>query len=146
MNTPTPTPAPRSRAELIASLSEEITPGRRVKPSQGYALIALGSVVAAVISVVLHRLWMGIFAGEASSYFWINFSRLLPLDTSSTAGPVAGSLVGAAWALIADPALRKRYSTASLKAAPSYTWEEEAQQLVALYSSLLSPGRGDEDG
>lgn len=49
-------------------------------------------------------------------------------------------------ALIADPALRKRYSTASLKAAPSYTWEEEAQQLVALYSSLLSPGRGDEDG
>ena len=49
-------------------------------------------------------------------------------------------------AFIADPALRKRYSAASLKAAPSYTWEEEAQQLVALYSSLLSPGRGDKDG
>lgn len=92
MNTPTPNPAPRSRAELIASLSEEITPVRRVKPSQGYALIALGSVVAAVISVVLHRLWIGIFAGEASSYFWIINGLLLVLGIASTAGLVAGSL------------------------------------------------------
>lgn len=105
MNTPTPTPAPRSRAELIASLSEEITPVRRVKPAQGYALIALGCVVAAVISIVVHRLWSGILDGEASSYFWIINGLLLVLGVASTVGLVAGALprVGArgnapAWA------------------------------------------------
>lgn len=46
-------------------------------------------------------------------------------------------------ALVADPELRRRYRACSLKAAPSYTWEREAEKLVALYSSLsLSPGRG----
>lgn len=92
MITPDPKSAHRSRAELIASLSEQITPVRRVRPAQGYALIALGSVVAAIMSVVLHRLWMGIFAGEASSYFWITNGLLLVLGVASTVGLVAGSL------------------------------------------------------
>ena len=45
-------------------------------------------------------------------------------------------------ALVADPALRKRYGGASLKAASSYTWEREAQKLVGLYSSLSLPAGG----
>jgi glycosyltransferase involved in cell wall biosynthesis len=44
--------------------------------------------------------------------------------------------------LVSDPELRKRYSAASLRSAPSYTWEKDAEKLVSLYSSLHLGARG----
>ena len=87
-----PDPRPTSRDALIAALTEDVTPVRRVHPAQGYAAIALACVVAAIASVGLHDFWSGLLTGEASGFFWITNGLLLVLGVASAVGLVAGAL------------------------------------------------------
>ena len=87
MNTPTP-----SRADLIASLTEDLTPVRQVKPGQGAALIGAATLLAGVISVAIFGFWTGIVSGVASGYFWITNGLLTVLGAASTAAIVASAL------------------------------------------------------
>ncbi|WP_108788794.1 NrsF family protein [Erythrobacter sp. Alg231-14] len=94
MNTP-PTNPPKdamSREDLIASLTEDLTPVKRVKPVEGVALIAFATVVALVASIAVYEWWGGLLTGEASGYFIITHGLLLVLGAASTAALVTGAM------------------------------------------------------
>lgn len=91
MNTP-PSQSPQSRADLIASLSEDITPVSRVKPQQGALAIGAATLVAGLISIAYFGFWTGMITGEASGYFWITNGLLTILGAASTAAVVASAL------------------------------------------------------
>lgn len=94
MKTPySPSPAPsRNRADLIASLSEDIAPVRRVKPEHGALAIGAATLIAGLISIAIFGFWTGMIAGEASGYFWITNGLLTVLGAASTAAVVATAL------------------------------------------------------
>jgi len=81
-----------SREDLIASLTEDLTPVRRVKPAEGIALIAFATIIALVASIAVYEWWDGILAGEASGYFIITHGLLLVLGAASTAALVSGAM------------------------------------------------------
>ncbi len=88
----TDTPQNTSRADLIASLTEDLTPVKRVKPAEGIALIAFATLVASVASIAVYEWWDGLLTGEASGYFIITHGLLLMLGAVSTAALVSGAL------------------------------------------------------
>ncbi len=81
-----------NREDLIASLTDDLAPVRRIKPGQGLSLIAFATIVAAVGSIAIFEWWDGIFQGEASGYFLITHGLLLVLGAASAAALVSGSL------------------------------------------------------
>ena len=91
MNAPS-SQSPQSRADLIASLSEDITPVSRVKPQQGALAIGAATLVAGLISIAYFGFWTGMITGEASGYFWITNGLLTILGAASTAAVVASAL------------------------------------------------------
>lgn len=95
-----------TRAELIAALTRDTTPVRRVRPGEGAALVALATLAAAIAMIAVYEFWSGILTGAASPYFWITNGLLLLLGAASTMALVTGALprVGArpnapVWAL-----------------------------------------------
>lgn len=79
-----------NREELIAALSEDLTPVKRVKPRDGAVLIGFAAVIAAVASIAVYEWWSGLLTGQASGYFLITHALLLVLGVASTAALVSG--------------------------------------------------------
>lgn len=82
---------PGSREDLIAALTEDLTPVRRVNPVEGGMLIGTATLIAFGLSVFFYQFWTGLVTGQASGYFWITHGLLMVLGVSSTAALVASS-------------------------------------------------------
>lgn len=80
-----------SRENLIAAMTEDLAPVRRVKTGEGMALIAAATAVATAGSIAIHKFWWGLLEGEASGYFLITHGLLLILGLASAAALVAGA-------------------------------------------------------
>ncbi len=78
-----------NREELIAALTEDLTPVKRVKPRDGALLIAFAAVIASVASIAVYEWWSGLLTGQASGYFLITHGLLLVLGIASTAAVVS---------------------------------------------------------
>ena len=81
-----------SREDLIAALTQELTPVERVRPAYGAALVAFAALVAGVGCIAIFEFWFGMLTGEASAFDWITNGLLLLLGASSTSALVAGAL------------------------------------------------------
>jgi len=81
-----------SREELIASMTEELTPVRRVNPRDGALLVGFATLVSGLLSISIFNFWTGMFLGEASAFFWITNLLLLLLGAASTTALVSGAL------------------------------------------------------
>jgi hypothetical protein len=83
---------PAARADLIAALSDELSPVRPVRPGDGAALIIAATLAAAIGASLLFSFWRGIVSGDASPFFWITNGLLLLTGAASTGALVAGAL------------------------------------------------------
>ncbi|MEE4288964.1 MAG: DUF1109 domain-containing protein [Erythrobacter sp.] len=83
---------PTSREELIAALTDGLTPIRRVRPAHGAALIAFATLLAGLAAVLVFGLWSGLLAGQVSAFFWITNGLLALLGAASTAALVSTAL------------------------------------------------------
>lgn len=81
-----------SREDLIASLTEGVTPVRRLRPQHGLLMVGFATLLAAAAAIFVHGFWMGVINGEASAYFWITNGLLLVVGVASSAALVAGAL------------------------------------------------------
>lgn len=81
-----------NREDLIAALTEDLTPVKRVDPRQGALLIGFAALVASAISIAVFEFWTGMINGQASGFFWITNGLLLGLGAASTAALVASAL------------------------------------------------------
>lgn len=81
-----------NREDLIAALTEDLTPVQRVKPAQGAWLIAFAALVAAVCCIVIFEFWTGMLTGQASAFYWITNGLLLLLGAATTSSLVTGAL------------------------------------------------------
>ncbi|TRD11753.1 DUF1109 domain-containing protein [Erythrobacter insulae] len=82
---------PQSREDLIASMTENLAPVRRVKPIEGVLLIAAATAIATIGSIAIHEFWWGLLHGEASGYFLITHGLLLIVGLASAAGIIASA-------------------------------------------------------
>lgn len=80
-----------SREELIAALTEDTTPVRPLRTTDGIALVAFSALVAAIASIAIFEWWDGLLTGEASGYFLITHGLLLLLGAASTSALVQGA-------------------------------------------------------
>lgn len=93
----------KTREDLIAALTEDITPVTPVRPQQGIALIAFASVAAMISCIVIFGFWTGMINGQASPYFWISNLLLAVVGASSatalvsTVSPRVGAQSTAPW-------------------------------------------------
>ena len=81
-----------SREDLIAALTEDVSPVKPVRPREGAALIVFASVAACIACIVIFGFWQGTINGEASPYFWISNGLLAFVGASSTTALVASAL------------------------------------------------------
>lgn len=91
-NTTSPDNLPSSREALIAALTDDLVPVRRVNAWEGALLIALATCVAAIGAIVIFEFWNGIVSGEASAIFWIVNGLLLLLGAASTSALASSAL------------------------------------------------------
>ncbi len=80
-----------NRDDLIAAMTEDLKPVRRVNRWQGLALIGFATLVASAASIARFDWWDGLLTGEASGYFLITHGLLLTLGIASTVALVASS-------------------------------------------------------
>ncbi len=81
-----------NRDALIAAMTEDLAPVKRVKPMEGALLIGFAAVVACLVSVSYFEWWNGLLTGEASGYFLITHGLLLVLGVASTISVVNSAL------------------------------------------------------
>lgn len=81
-----------NRADLIAALTDDIAPVKRVKPVEGIALIAFATLVAGAVCIWIFEFWTGMFTGEASGFYWITNLLLMVLGAAATTGLVNGAM------------------------------------------------------
>lgn len=81
-----------NRADLIAAMSDDLTPVARVKPSDGAFLIGFATFVAGLACIAIFEFWGGMFTGEASAFYWITNLLLLVLGAASTSALVSSAL------------------------------------------------------
>lgn len=81
-----------SREQLIASLTQDLTPVVRVRPVHGALLVGIATLIAGLGSIAWFGFWTGMVSGEASGYFWIVNGLLALLGSASTAAVVAAAL------------------------------------------------------
>lgn len=72
-----------NRSDLIAAMTEDLTPVKRVKAGEGLALIGFATVIAAIVAIAAFEWWDGLLTGEASGYFLITHGLLLTLGAAS---------------------------------------------------------------
>ena len=82
----------QNREDLIAALTEDLTPVKRIRPVEGLIMIGFATLIAAVASIAVHDWWDGLLTGEASGYFLITHGLLLVLGIASTAGVVTSAM------------------------------------------------------
>jgi hypothetical protein len=83
---------PPSREQLIAELTDGLTPVRRIRPALGGWLIACASILAALASIAIFGFWNDMLTGEASAFFWITNGLLAVLGAASAAALVSTAL------------------------------------------------------
>lgn len=83
---------PNNRENLIADLTADLTPVKRVNPREGLILIGAATLIAAIACIAIFEFWMGMFTGEASAFYWITNLLLLVLGMASASALVAGAL------------------------------------------------------
>lgn len=81
----------RTRAKLIAEMTEELKPVSPVRPLHGAALVGFATLIAGFVSIAYFGFWTGIVSGEASGYFWITNGLLAILGATSTTSLVASA-------------------------------------------------------
>ncbi len=81
-----------NREDLIAAMTEDLKPVKRVKPAEGIVLVAFATIVASVASIAYYDWWDGLLTGEASGYFLITHGLLLVLGAASTAALVTSAM------------------------------------------------------
>jgi len=77
-----------SREDLIAALTEDLTPVRRVTARDGVVIIAFAAVLVAALCAAIFGFWFGMLEGEASPFFWIT-NGLLALTGAASTGALA---------------------------------------------------------
>jgi len=85
-------PGSMDRDALIAALTEDAAPVKRIKPLHGALLIGLATLVSAIASIAAFDFWTGIVTGKASAFFWITNGLLLLVGAASTTALAAGAL------------------------------------------------------
>jgi len=81
-----------SRDDLIAALTEDVTPVQIVRPGQGAAMIVFATVAALIACLFIFGFWQGMINGEASPYFWISNGLLALVGAASTSALVSSVL------------------------------------------------------
>jgi len=81
-----------NREDLIAALTEDLTPVKRVRPVEGLLLIGFATIIASVASIAVYEWWDGLLTGAASGYFVITHGLLLVLGGASAAALISGAL------------------------------------------------------
>lgn len=81
-----------NRDDLIAALTQDLTPIKPVRSADGIALIAFATIIASVVSIAVYEWWDGLLTGEASGYFLITHGLLLLLGAASGAGLIKSAM------------------------------------------------------
>lgn len=81
-----------TREDLIAALTDDLTPVQRVTPAHGAGLVAFATLVAAVCCIMIFEFWSGMLTGQASAFYWVTNLLLLLMGAASTSSLVAGAL------------------------------------------------------
>jgi hypothetical protein len=81
-----------NREQLIAALTDDLAPVRRVRPVDGVMLVGFATLITAMATIALFRLPERVLTGEAAAYFWIINGLLLLLGAASTSALVASAL------------------------------------------------------
>ena len=81
-----------NRDDLIAAMTDDLTPVKRVRPIEGLLLIGFAAIVASVVSIATFEWWDGLLTGGASGYFLVTHGLLLVLGGASTLAVVTGGL------------------------------------------------------
>ncbi|KEO88542.1 hypothetical protein EH31_16415 [Erythrobacter longus] len=119
-----------NRDDLIAALTEDVTPVTPIRPRQGLALIAFATVAAALACVVIFGFWAGMLDGRASPYFWIS-NLLLAIVGASSATALVSTVTPRVGAQNPAPA----WSTAMLAVLP-----------IAVFIGVMSLEAGHDHG
>ena len=75
---------------MIAGLAEELEPVRPITTKSGLAAVAVATIAAFVISVIMFGFWAGIFEGEASAFFFVTNGLTLLLGCASALALIMG--------------------------------------------------------
>jgi hypothetical protein len=116
----------RDRDNIIAALTEELTPVRGFRFSDGIFLVGF-ALFASVLGVAYVKgLWNGIVTGEAAPFFWIANGLMLLLGLASASATIA----------VASPYVGSRHD--------SPKWASAAVALLPLAAiiSVLPDGHG----
>ena len=81
-----------SREDLIAALTQDVAPVKRVRPQEGVAMIVFASIAASIACLLIFGFWQGMINGEASPYFWISNGLLALVGAASTSALVSSAL------------------------------------------------------
>jgi hypothetical protein len=81
-----------NRDDLIAAMTEDLIPVKRLRARDGAALVGAATIAAGLGCILVFGFWAGIAAGQASAFFWIANGLLLLLGCASTAALVASAL------------------------------------------------------
>lgn len=119
-----------NRDDLIAALTQNVTPVARVRPRQGAALIAFATVAAGIACIVIFGFWAGMINGAASPYFWISNLLLAIVGASSTT-----ALVSTVTPRVGAHSSAPEWSTAMLAVLP-----------VAAFIAIMSVEAGHDHG
>lgn len=83
-----------NRDNLIAGLTEELSPVRAFRTRDGIALLAAAMLATLVGVELIEGLWRGILAGEAAPFFWVTSGLLLMLGLAASGAVIAMSSPG----------------------------------------------------
>jgi len=79
-----------SRENIIAGLTEDLEPVRRITTRDGLLLLAFATLVAFAVSVFVYDFWYGMLEGEASAFFWVTNGLVLLLGCATALAMVIG--------------------------------------------------------
>ena len=79
----------KNRDNLIAGLTEELTPVRSFKERDGMKLVAIAAAITLAGVLAIEGLWVGAFQGEAAPFFWVTNGLLLLLGLASAGAAIA---------------------------------------------------------
>lgn len=79
----------RAREDMIAGLTDDLTPVRSFRLRDGVILAGIAGLLSLAGVAVIKGLWMGAFQGDATPFFWITNGLLLLLGCASTLAVIA---------------------------------------------------------
>ena len=116
----------RDRDNIIAAMTEELTPVRSFRFGDGVILVSFALFVSVLGVAFVNGLWSGIVTGEAAPFFWITNGLLLLLGLASASATIS----------VASPHVGSRHD--------SPKWASAAVALLPLAAiiSILPDGHG----